>query len=299
MKISENYKRVNYYHKPKLYNSSFLLLIMQVSIDQLAVELINKGIKNIELISYFKRSTEKSPVFLSVINRNYAEIRPLLANELIIALEPVKSYVFNIDLLENCFYEAYQEKIDFLKDEIWRRKRAKSKLIKLTEDLEPSKDDLDYDEKLKICLEFARKSIDSLDKMELEKEDFNMMVANYQDKMKEDPIYKFLLYLRNDKEIIFNKRTEDDKGLVRKKILQFSEACMPGNAREFFKTLKKKGFFKEYSPAQNYYITELGKWVDLKLKEIKWESEDEDYEKLEEEIAQEKEFDCLKELFDL
>ena len=73
---------------------------------------------------------------------------------------------------------------------------------------------------------------------------------------------------------------------------------MPGNAREFFKTLKKKGFFKEYSPAQNYYITELGIWVDLKLKAIKWESDDEDYEKLEEEIAQDKEFDCLKEIFD-
>ena len=208
---------MNYYHDPNLHNPSFLLLTMQVSIDQLAVELINKGITNIELISYFKRSTEKSPVFLSVINRNYAEIKPLLTNELIAALEPVKSYVFNIDLLENCFYEAYQEKIDFLKDEIWRRKRAKSNIIKLTEEMEPSKGDLDYDDKLKSCLEFARKSIDSLDKMELEKEDFNKMVANYQEKMKEDPIYKFLLYLRNDREIMFNKRTEDNEGVVRKK----------------------------------------------------------------------------------
>jgi len=271
---------------------------MIVSIDQSAEDIINKGVKNIELISYFKRSTEKSPVFLSVINRNYAEIRSLLANELIIALEPVKSYIFNIDLLENCFYEAFQEKIDFLKDEIWRRKRAKTKLINMTEEMEPSEGEIDYEEKLKSCLEFARKSINSLDKMELEKEDFNKMIANYQDKMKEDPIYKFLLYIRNDKEINFNKRTEDSEGLIRKKVLRYSEASMPGNGREFFTILKKKGFFKEYSPAQNYYITDLGLWVDLKLKARSWESEDDNYEKFDEEITQEKEFNSLKEMFD-
>ncbi|MFX1274198.1 MAG: hypothetical protein ACFFBP_00490 [Promethearchaeota archaeon] len=270
---------------------------MQVSIDQLAEEIFNQNVKNIELISYFKRSTEKSPVFLSVINRNYAEIRPLLSNNLIIALEPVKSYIFNIDALENCFYESYQEKIDFLKDEIWKRKRAKTKLINMTEEMEPEEGDQEYELKLKSCLEFARKSIDSLDKMELEKEDFNKMVANYQAKMKEDPIYKFLLYVRNDKDFMFNKRTEDNEGVIRKKIISYSEASMPGNAKQFFTILKKRGFYKEYAPAQNYYITELGLLIDNKLKKRNWELDDEDFEKFEEEIAQEEEFNCLKDNF--
>ncbi len=270
---------------------------MQASIDDFVVGIFEKNVKNLVLISYFKGSTVKSPVFLSVINKNYAEIRSLLANDLIIALKPVKSYIFNIDLMENCFYQAYQEKIDFLKDEILRRKRAKTKLITMTEELKPFEGVEDYDDKLKNCLEFARQSIDSLDKMELEKEDFNKMVANYQEKMKEDPVYKFLLYVRNDKEIIFNKRTEDNEEIVRRKILRYSEACMPEKSRVFFTSLKKKGFYKEYSPAQNYYITELGLLVDKKLKRLCWESDDEDIEKLEEEIVQDEEFKMIQKKF--
>ena len=129
---------------------------MQASLEEIADDLMDKGITNIELISYFKRSTEKTPVFLSVINRNYAEIRPLLNNGLIKDLEPIKSYIFYIDKLENYFYEKYQEQIDELKSEIWRRKRKKVDLVSITEELEPEEDAADYDEKLKACLEFAR-----------------------------------------------------------------------------------------------------------------------------------------------
>ena len=48
---------------------------MSETIEDKAEQIIKEGITNIELISYFKRSTIKTPVFLSVINRNYAEIK--------------------------------------------------------------------------------------------------------------------------------------------------------------------------------------------------------------------------------
>ncbi|MFX1238024.1 MAG: hypothetical protein ACFFAS_20505 [Promethearchaeota archaeon] len=272
---------------------------MQVSIEQLAEQLINQNLKNIELISYFKKSTAKTPVFLSVINRNYAEIRPLLNNGLVKDYDPVHSYEFFIDKLENYFYEAYQEKIDFLKDEICRRKRAKQNLIKKAEDLEPESGCEDYDEKLRQCLEFTKKTINVLDKMELEKEDFNHMIGNYQEKMKEDPIYKFLFYVRNDKEIVFNKRTEDNTHSVRKKLLKYAEACVPGEGRDLIIKLKKMKIYKEYSPAKNYYITDLGLNVDSQLKQRAWKQENEIKNKLPEEKAQDVEFERIKELFDL
>ncbi len=45
--------------------------------------ILNKNVKNIELISYFKRSTKKIPVFLGDINRKFPEIRSLIDKELI------------------------------------------------------------------------------------------------------------------------------------------------------------------------------------------------------------------------
>ncbi len=272
---------------------------MQVSIEQLAENILNQNVKNIRLISYFKRSTSKTPIFLSQIKRNYAEIRPLLNNGLIKDFDPVKSYEFFIDKLENCFYESYQEKIDFLKDEIWRRKRAKNNLIKKAEELEPKEGDKDYDNKLHDCLEFARKTIDMLDKMELEKEDFNNVIEKYQEKMKEDPVYKLLLYVRNDKEIIFNKRTADDEQIVRKKLLTYAEACVPGEAKDLVMEMKSRGFYKEYSPAKNYYITDIGLIVDKKLKERSWEEQEEIEDLRPEEELQEEEFKRLKAEFNL
>ena len=57
------------------------------------------------------------------------------------------------------------------------------------------------------------------------------------------------------------------------------------------------GFYKEYSPAKNYYISDLGLCVDSKLREIKWLRDDADYQKTEDEIAQEEEFNKIKEDF--
>ncbi|MBN1802593.1 MAG: hypothetical protein JW891_13860 [Candidatus Lokiarchaeota archaeon] len=272
---------------------------MQLSIEQLAENIVNQNVTNINLISYFKRSTSRTPVFLSQIKRNYAEIRPLLNNGLIKAYDPVKSYEFFIDKLENCFYESYQEKIDFLKEEIWRRKRAKENLIKKAEDLEPKVGDKEYDSKLHDCLEFAKKTINMLDKMELEKEDFNNVIAKYQEKMKEDPVYKLLLYVRNDNEIIFNKRTADNEQLVRKKLLTYAEACVPGEAKDLVMEMKNRGFYKEYSPAKNYYITDLGLIVDKKLKEHSWDEQKKIEDKLPEEQLQEEEFEQLRAKFNL
>ena len=270
---------------------------MDESTKHKAEALVIGSITNIELICYFKNSTIKTPVFLSVIQRNYAEIRPLLNNGLIKDFEPVKSYEFHIDKLENFFYRKYQGKIDDLKDEIRRRKRKKTEIIKVTESIEPEVGSEGYDQKLLDCLAYAKKSIEELDSMENEKEEFNRQVGMLQEKMKEDPLYKFLLFVRNDRDFVYNKRAEDNESVIRKKIIIYLEKSKSGNGRELFKELKNQGFFKEYSPAKNYYITELGLNVDIKLRECKWNQEFEDYEKTEAEICQEGEFNKLKEQY--
>ena len=259
-------------------------------------EMIQEGnVKNIELISYFKGSTIKSPIYLGVIQRKYAEIKPLIDHGLVNDLDPVKSYVFNLDKLENSFYKKFQEKIDNLKSEIWKRKNEKTEIIKLTEEMEPDEGCEDYELKLYECLEFAKKSISELDKMEGEKEDFNNIIGDLQEKLKLHPMYKFLLIIRNDKDFIFNKRTEDKDGIIHKKILNSSHQCMPNNGRTFFTDLIKNGFYKGFSPAKNYIITELGSLVDLKLRELKW-AQDDGHQKTADEIAQEEEFDKLKDI---
>ncbi len=263
---------------------------MSENIEEKAEQVLTKDVTNIDLISYFKGSTIKTPVFLSVINRNYAEIKPLLNNDLIRDFEPVKSYIFNIDKFENHFYELYQEKIDILKEEIWRRRRKKKDFISQTEEMTPEEGSEDYEEKLRACIAFARESVGELDKMELEKEDFNHSVGILQEKMAQDPIYKFLFYVRNDKDIIFNKRTEDNHGNTRKKLFQYANASRPEMGGYFLKELKDQGFYKEYSPAKNYYITKVGLRVDEKIKNQKWTQDDDNFEKTKEEMEQEKEF---------
>ncbi len=270
---------------------------MEESLEQKAEAILKENVKNIELISYFKRSTIKTPIFLGVIQRQYAEIKSILKRSLIKDLDPIKSYIFSIDKFENFFYSKYQEKIDFLKSEIWRRKRKKDDLITMTTELEPEEGAEEFEQKLQVCLEFARETIGDLDKMEVEKEDYNNIIGELQKKMKADPYYKFLLYLRNDKDIIFNKRTEDNDGVIHKKILNYLNHCSKGKGWSLFTEMKKRGFFKEYSPAKNYYISKLGLWVDSKLKTKKWAKDEETYQKNPEEIAQEEEYNKLKELF--
>ncbi len=267
------------------------------SLEHVAENILKENLKNIELISYFCKSTSKIPVFLSCIQRNYAEIKPLIRLGLVKDLKPVKSYEFHIDKFENFFYQKYQETIDLLKDEIWMRKRKKAELVEIIENMVPAEESKDFDQKLSECLDFARKSIKELDDMEMEKEDFNNVVGELQEKMQNDPLYKFLLFVRNDKGIIFNKRTEDNEGVIHKKILGCFNKCKAEQGKEwnFFTVLKKNGFYKEYSPAKNYFITDLGLCVDSKLRDLKW-AQDEDYHKSEEEIAQEEEFNKLKQL---
>jgi len=271
---------------------------MEKSLEQRIEMIFDDNVKNIELISYFKRSTEKNSVFLGDINRKYAEIRPLIDKGLIIDQKAVKTYILYLDKFENHFYEKYQEKIDFLKVEIRRRKRKKNELIELTENITPEEGCDDYEEKLRICLEFAKKSIGELDDMEIEKEDYNNIVGELQEKKQNDPLHDFLLHIRNDKEIVFNKRTEDFDGVIHKKILNYLNKCTKGKGWHLFIELKKKGFFKEFSPAKSYYITELGLMVDEKLKKMNWKQEV-DFEKNEMEKAQEDEFNKLKDLIGL
>jgi len=270
---------------------------MEESVKHKAITIIKQNIKNLDLISYFCKSTIKTPIFLGVIQRKYPEIKSLITKKLIIGLKAVKSYEFHLDKFENFFYQKYQEKIDFLKSEIWKRKRKKDELIKITEESVPEMDSEDYDQKLQEVLVFARNAIKDLDEMEMEKENFNNVIGQLQEEMKKDPFYKFLFFIRNDKDIIFNKRTEDSNSLIHKKILNYLNECAEGNGWNLFKILKNKGFFKEFSPAKNYFISDLGLCVDSQIREIKWCSDDEDYEKTEEELAQEDEFNKLKEIY--
>jgi hypothetical protein len=70
---------------------------------------------------------------------------------------------------------------------------------------------------------------------------------------------------------------------------------MPNNGRTFFTDLIKNGFYKEFSAAKNYIMTELGSLVDSKLRAFKWAQGDE-HQKTADEIAQEEEFDKLKDV---
>jgi len=98
---------------------------MEETIEHKA-EMIQEGnVKNIELISYFKGSTIKSPIYLGVIQKKYAEIKPLIDHGLINDLDPVKSYVFNLDKLENSFYKKFQEKIDNLSPRFGKERMRK------------------------------------------------------------------------------------------------------------------------------------------------------------------------------
>ncbi len=254
-------------------------------------------IKNIELISYFKNSTIKTPIFLSTIQKSYPEVKALLENGLIKSSKPVKSYFFNLDKLEDFFYEMYQEKIDFLQDKIISNQMKQEKIINDVEKLEPEKDCNDYDDRLKECVLFAKKSLEEIDQLKLKRKDHKNSIHDLQKKMISDPLYKFMLYVRNDNDILFNKRTEDNDGFLKKKLQNYANSCANEDGNNVLSTLKKRGSYKEFSPAMNYYITELGIIADGELKRIRWmEDEIEPYEKTPEELIQEKEFEQLKDI---
>lgn len=269
---------------------------MNGPLENRARRILEDRITNIELISYFRRSTLKTPIFLSVINRKYPEIKALVYSGLVNDIAPVKSYIFYLDKFENYFYSLYQEQIDNMKDDIWRRKRKKTNIIQLTEEMEPDENSEDFELQLQKVLEFARNSIGQLDDMEIEKEDMNKDIGILQGQMKQDPYHRFLMLIQSDRDIIYNKRTEDNNNIIHKKILNYLNDSSGGKGWQLMTELKKNGFFKEFSPAQNYYITELGLAVDCLLKQNVWCQED-FYEKTPEELAQEEEFNRLKATF--
>jgi len=269
---------------------------MEGPLENRARQLLEANITNIELISYFRRSTLKTPIFLSVINRKYPEIKALVYNGLINDIAPVKSYIFHLDKFSNHFYSLYQQKIDDMKDDIWRRKRKKNDIIQLTEEMEPDENSEDFELQLQKVLEFARNSIGELDGMEIEKEDMNKEIGILQEQMEGDPYHRFLMLIQSDRDIIYNKRTEDNDSIIHKKILNYLNDSTGGKGWQKMTELKNKGFFKEFSPAKNYYITELGLSVDCLLKRSVWQQEDV-YEKTAEESAQEEEFNRMKEIF--
>ncbi|MFX1238025.1 MAG: hypothetical protein ACFFAS_20500 [Promethearchaeota archaeon] len=254
-------------------------------------------VKNIELISYFKKSTAKIPVFLGSIQRNYSEIKALLDIGLIKANKPVKSYELSMNKLEDLFFESYQEKIDQLQEEIAVRKRHQTEILEKVESMEPEIGCSDYDDLLSSCVQFAEKSMEEINSLKLEKKGFKNSIEQLREDMVSDPLYKFILYLRNDNEIVFNRRTEDNENITRKNMRKYADLCLNGEGWRLLSRLEKLGLYKVYSPAKNYYITELGKAVDNKLKHLRWlEEEIEPYEKIEEELLQEEEFDRIRDL---
>ena len=178
---------------------------MEGPLDNKAREILGKSITNIEMISYFRRSKKKTPIFLSDINKKYVEIKALIYEGLVNDIAAVKSYIFYLDKFENYFYSLYQQKIDKMKDDIWRRKRKKTDIIRLTEEMEPDQSCEDYDLQLQKVLEFAQNSIKDLDDMELEKED---MIAIYSSP---DHYSDFPFYLRRRVTVVANDRGTLDR----------------------------------------------------------------------------------------
>ncbi|MBN1802594.1 MAG: hypothetical protein JW891_13865 [Candidatus Lokiarchaeota archaeon] len=269
---------------------------MQVELLSSIEENALLNIKNIELISYFNKSTIKTPVFLSTIQKRYSEIKALLENGFIKASKPVKSYFFNINKLEDFFYETYQEKIDLLKEYITLNKQEQERIVQSVEEMEPNSGSEDYDTRLKECVLYAKNCLEDIKQLKIQKKEFKKVIYDLRDGMVRDPFYKFILFVRNDKEFVFNKRTEDHDGRIKKILLHYANSCTNGNGQKLLSLLKNQNFYKEYSPAMNYYITELGKQVDLELKKFRWEeSEYEQYEKTAEELLQEEELEKLRE----
>ena len=64
---------------------------MENSLEQKAQSILEENVKNIDLISYFCKSTKKTPIFLSEIQRKYAEIIPLLKEGLVKDENPYKN----------------------------------------------------------------------------------------------------------------------------------------------------------------------------------------------------------------
>ena len=54
---------------------------MEQNLNHKAEIVLKDNVKNLELISYFKDSTAKSPIYLGVIQRKYAEIKSLIIQE--------------------------------------------------------------------------------------------------------------------------------------------------------------------------------------------------------------------------
>ncbi|MFX1274199.1 MAG: hypothetical protein ACFFBP_00485 [Promethearchaeota archaeon] len=260
-------------------------------------ESLENKLEHVQLINYFKKATSKTPVFLTSIQKKYHEIKPLLEMGLIQCQDPECSYIFNIDKLENYFYSKYQEQIDNLRLKIQDAKRKKKELMKLVAEMEPEEGDPDYDDKLFNCLLFARKATQESQTIEEEREKMTKIMKKMANKMRKDPFFEFLLYIRNDRSITFNKRVLDEDSLIKKKIISYSNACCKNEDTILYKELKKMGFFKAYGPAKSYFITDLGKNIDKQLNNLVWIEDENSYEKNAAEIAQEEEFELIREKF--
>lgn len=160
-------------------------------------------------------------------------------------------------------------------------------------DMEPDEGCPDYEQKLLECLVFARKAAQETETIGNEKKKVAKMIQAMHEKMRNDPFFEFLFYIRNDKEIKFNKRLIDVNNKIKKKIIFHANNCSKDENLLLYADLKKRGLFKTYSPAQSYYITDFGKMVDRQLKNLVWTQNDDTYEKNSAEIAQEKEFELI------
>ncbi len=256
-------------------------------------KILEYSLETIQLISYFKDATRESPIFLSDIQKKYHEIQPLLELELIKCQKAESSYIFNLDKLENYFYAKYQEKIDNLRLKIREAKKRKKNLMKHVAEMEPEEGCPDYEQKLLECLIFARKAAQETEIIENERKNVVKMIEATNETMRKDSLFELLFYIRNDKEIAYNKRIIDPNNKIKKKIIHHAGNCSKDEDMLLYADLKKRGIFKAYNSVQSYYITDFGKKVDNQLKNLVWTQEDDSYEKNSAEIAQEKEFESI------
>lgn len=209
---------------------------MDKSVDKRIRNILEDNITNINLLHYFR----KRPIFLGSIQKRYFEILPLIKTGLIKDFNPKRSYKFVMDKLENFFYAKYQEKIESLN---WRLKKANEK-----------RKNKKISEKAKLRKLKDKASI------------LTEKIQQLKSAMKKDPFYQFLLFMRNNRSIIYNQRIADEEQKAKNIILTYLKKCAGKTWKKCYQFLIEEGIYHQFNPAKQYCLTEMGKTVQEKLK---------------------------------
>ena len=128
-------------------------------------------------------------------------------------------------------------------------------------------------------------------------EDLHDTILKAQSEMKSDPLYQFLIMVRNDTKLKFNVRCCDDGGSMSEKLERYLNECKKGCGRELLDFLQQEGFFRDFSPAKRYFLSDLGKSVERKIRTTKVKNQK--LSRTKEEQEQAREFSRLIEQLDI